>query len=108
MFWFADAKADADGEIGLAAEPADVLHEIWWQFGPFARDTSYGDLVKEAGGRFGDAQCAVARRGRRDELDEAEAASCTDFSQSGRFFDRQVWHNQPSDALFLHIVCVAL
>ena len=108
MFGRADAEADADRQVSLRAEPADVIDQVRRQGGAFARDAGDRDVVEKAGRSFGNANGPFARRGGRHELDEADVALAANGGQLGRFFDRQVGHDEAGQAAIADFVNVFL
>src|SRR5262245_11692656 len=97
MFGLADAEADAERQVRLGAQPGELVEELRWQLLASSRDAGDTDDVEEAGRLPGDAHGAVARRGRRHELDEFEVACLSSSDQGVSFFDGQVRYDRPAE-----------
>ena len=92
----ADPKADADRQIGLGPQPADVLDQVGGDAFAFAGDPCNRDVIDEARRRPGNLNRTIARRGGRDELNQLETPPAGLVDQRRGFLDRKVGTIKPS------------
>ena len=79
MFWLANPESNANGQVGLRAQPPHIVGYFGGKRLAFACDASDGYVVQKPGRTLRDPQCSIAWRGRRDELNQAEILAPTDL-----------------------------